>query len=79
MITVSQLIKHLNSFPPNSVVLLSSDAEGNSYSSVDKASISYIDPGYSGGRLDYAFTEDELDDEEDYGTNFEKIVIIWPA
>lgn len=79
MTTVSQLVKHLNTFPPDTLVLVSSDAEGNEYSSVDEASVSFVDSAYSGGRTEDVYMIDDLENEDDYGVNYKKVVVIWPV
>lgn len=71
---------------PDLQILVASDAEGNSFSSLDDVSIQYVDRHYAGGRTEEIWdAEDLLDDVEDSDeeaevlSNFKKVLVIWPV
>jgi hypothetical protein len=68
---------------PSDEVLLASDAEGNSFSSVDEVTKSYVLKDYDGGRTEEVFDAEDLVDETDPDEavleHFKPVLVIYPA
>lgn len=68
---------------PDAEVLLASDAEGNSFSSLDDASHAYVLKHYTGGPTDEVFEAEDLvdpaDPDEAILDHFRPVVVIYPA
>lgn len=88
MATVAEMIEALSKFPPEFEVVLSSDAEGNSYSPAvaeAEAGMYVPDTTYSGEFRDeedhkYMMEEDELEEgDEDYVPYVPNAVTLWPT
>ena len=79
---VKELINELNKLDPNLEVLLSSDEEGNSYSSIYKLKLAKFDISHRSTYVvgEVVFTENLFDLEEDVEKvcTTEKIVVIYP-
>jgi hypothetical protein len=69
---VKDLIEKLKEFDQDSLVVLSSDAEGNSYSKVSGD----IEPYYFNEHSEEIFTDDDLSQDE--ADTLKKCVVIWP-
>lgn len=85
--TSQELIDFLSKYPDHEV-LLSSDSEGNSYSSYDgQPAIQYVEKSFEGGRLDgwdlmdaESIQEDSDDDTDtDPMGNFIPVVVLYPV
>lgn len=84
MMTVADLIKKLEGYNPDGIVLLAKDAEGNDYSSLDDFSVEFVEAAYDGGQVEDLFDKDELLDDPDMTptslkANFKEALIFWPA
>jgi len=83
---VSELITVLNDYPGDSIVILSSDGEGNDYSPVSDLSGALYEEGDScRGDVYMDFTDEELEEEEmdknewlDRKTTMSKCVVLYP-
>lgn len=68
---------------PATEVLLASDAEGNSFSSVDEVCNAFVLKHYRGGPTDEVFEAEDLVDEADPDeavlAHFRPVVVIYPA
>jgi hypothetical protein len=68
---------------PGTKVLLASDPEGNSYSSVDEACRAYVFTDYVQGETEEVFDAEDIVDESDPDeavlANFKPVVVIYPA
>jgi len=69
---IKDLIEKLKEFDPDSLVVLSSDEEGNSYSKASGDIGSYCFNQHSGE----IFRDDEID--QDDADILERCVVIWP-
>lgn len=80
---VRELIEALSKQNPDDLVVLSQDAEGNGYSSVWDLAVSYVEPDYTGGRLEGVLSAEDIEDDsdEDYGEldDYTRVVTIWPV
>lgn len=77
-----QLIETLEKFPDNIDILMSQDAEGNGFSSMDGYSVEYVRDDYDGGRTEELFTEEDLVDDTEDGAvpdYFRKVLVVWPV
>ena len=82
---VNELIQRLQSYPPNTTVLLSCDAEGNDYSPLDGLSMTWAsedDRYYTLYAHSPETDEDSLADDEDPDEiapgGAEEVVVLWP-
>lgn len=68
---------------PDAEVLLASDAEGNSFSSLDETCHAYVLKDYEGGPTDEVFEAEDLvdpaDPDEAVLSHFRAVVVIYPA
>lgn len=68
---------------PDEEVLLASDAEGNSFSSVAEAYTAYVLKDYSGGETDEVFDVEDVvdaaDPDEAVMAHLKRVVVIYPA
>jgi len=76
---VHEMIHILRGLDPDTEVVLSSDGEGNEYSSAAEISEAYAEPGWIGGRLEDILDEEDYDDEDEDLAGFTKIIVIWPV
>jgi hypothetical protein len=70
-VTVKQLIAQLSALPPGSIVIMSKDGEGNSYTPL-------ADLGEAIYRADSTWSG-ELVSEEDREKEDKKAVVLWPT
>jgi hypothetical protein len=82
-VKVRELITELEKLDPELRVLIAGDAEGNDYSELDGFDLAYVEPDYSGGRVEdiiYADDlEDDLEDEDDDISNYQSVLVFWPV
>ena len=68
---------------PDAEVLLASDAEGNSFSSLDEACHAYVFKDYESGPTEEVFEAEDLvdpaDPDESVLQHFRPVVVIYPA
>jgi hypothetical protein len=68
---------------PADHVILASDSEGNSFSSVAEAYDAYVLKDYDGGRTDEVFDVEDIIDEADPDeavlAHLKRVVVIYPA
>lgn len=68
---------------PTTLILVASDAEGNSFSSVDEVHPAYVLKDYEGGRTDEVFDAEDLVDETDPDEavlqHFKPVLVIYPS
>lgn len=81
MKTIADLIERLQKFPQNLEVVLSTDAEGNSFKSLEDVEVYFVekpDPGTD--TIESVFTEEDLADEspEVLEYAFKKVAVFWP-
>jgi hypothetical protein len=74
-----QLIEALSKIPGNPKIILSSDAEGNSYEELDGFSTEYVNSLFSEQEISI-FSEDDIRDDNDgeLPGNFDPVVVLWP-
>lgn len=72
-----QLIDALAHFPDEIEILVSSDSEGNEFSSLEFADPMYTLRSYTGGRTEEIFSAEDLDDTEETD-NLKEVLILWP-
>lgn len=77
------LILWLKSVPGNPEVLLASDAEGNSYSSLSDGSEEFAPKDYEGWMTEEIFAREDLVDEADPDEavleDFKGVIVLWPV
>jgi hypothetical protein len=77
-----ELIARLKSIPGNPVILMSSDAEGNDFSSLDEVCESFVPVDYEDGTTEEVFDTadlvDESDPDESVLDDFQPALILWP-
>lgn len=78
-----QLIEDVNRIPEDiHGVLVSSDAEGNSFNLIDEFSTAYVDEDdLKSGYIQQILTEEDLLEDSEDGKipdNFKKVAVIWP-
>lgn len=84
MFTVADLIRKLETYNPDDLILLAKDAEGNDYSSLDDISIELVENDYDGGHIIDLFDQESLLEEDpdrtskDIKNNFKEVVVFWP-
>lgn len=85
MQTVADLIRKLESYNPDSPILLAKDSEGNDYSSLDDISVELVEVEYEGGHVEDLFNKEELQDENpdlsdaSVKLNFKEVLVLWPV
>lgn len=85
MFSVAELIKKLETYNPDSLVLLAKDVEGNDYSSLDDISVELVETDYDGGHIVDLFDQESLLEEDsdrtaaDIKNNFKEVVVFWPV
>lgn len=85
MFSVAELIKKLETYNQDSLVLLAKDAEGNDYSSLDDLSVELVETDYDGGHVVDLFDQESLLEEDpdrtavDIKNNFKEVVVFWPV
>lgn len=76
-----QLIEALATATDDTIILVSSDAEGNSYSSLEYVGSMLIPQVYSGGETEDIFSEEDviLDyEDEESSEMFKPVVVLYP-
>lgn len=78
---VSDLIETLEALPQGADVLLSADAEGNSYSPCDGYELGYIYKSEAGYRTDDLLSDESLEDwtSTEIQEDLERVVVLWPV
>lgn len=85
MFTIADLIRKLETYNQDSIVLLAKDAEGNDYSSLDDISVELVENDYDGGSIVDLFDQESLLEEDpdrtasDIKNNFKEVVVLWPV
>ena len=84
MITVADLIRKLETYNQDSLILLAKDAEGNTYSSLDDISVEMVEADYDGGEVEDLFNQESLLEADpdlssrELNNNFKEVLIFWP-
>lgn len=82
--TVAELIRKLQTYNPDDLVLLSKDEEGNGFSSIEDFSLELVELDYEGGLAEDLFNQEDLLDNDpdltiaDIKQNFQEVLILWP-
>jgi hypothetical protein len=85
MHTVADLIRKLESYNPDSIILLAKDSEGNEYSSLEDISVELVELEYEGGEVEDIFNKEELLDgnpdmtDSKLALNFKEALVFWPV
>lgn len=72
-----QLLETLAHFPDEIEILVSSDSEGNEFSSLEFVDSMLTLKSYTGGATEEIFSAEDLDDTEDTD-NLKEVLILWP-
>lgn len=85
MYNAADLILKLQTYEPDSLILLAKDTEGNDYSSLDDISVELVETDYDGGHIVDLFDQETLLEEDpdktisDVKNNFKEVIVLWPV
>lgn len=78
-----QLIAALDKYPNDVQILLATDPEGNTFSTLDEGfSIEYVEADYAGGQTDAVFNGEDLSEDSEDGNipeTFRQVLVFWPV
>jgi hypothetical protein len=84
MITAADLIRKLETYNPDSLILLAKDTEGSAYSSLDDISVEMVEVDYDGGEVEDLFDKEALLEADpdlssnELKNNFKEVLVFWP-
>lgn len=84
MITVADLIRKLETYNQDGIILLAKDTEGNEYSSLDDISVEMVEADYDGGEINDLFDKETLLEKDpdmsinELNSNFKEAIVFWP-
>jgi len=85
MITVADLIRKLETYNQDSLILLARDADKKEYSSLDDISVEMVEADYDGGEVTDLFDKETLLEEDpdmsirELNSNFKEVLVFWPV